>query len=283
VKSRINSKPESLPTGKSWYEEFGLIARFPRPPLERMFRLMRDIQEPQIFMHPSGNDKTDIIIRLPVSSAIVPIEMKDQFERFGVTLQKAFEDVLWLKLEGEGSSSTWGRLADLGAKVFRQTLLQWFRLQYLGHFHPAADATFKKLKDEMELATKVTRRGRRPAIRAELASIRKRYDELLPQCTLVHQAAEHAATLHNDNNVEVARKMKRRAIWETVHGQIHGMPSDGYIFDNVAFRRIPRGTAKLHEPSSWKPHQLAISMLTFERNQAYQTIEKKITPTKRKS
>ena len=72
----------------------------------------------------------------------------------------------------------------------------------------------------------------------------------------------------------------RRAIWKQVRKDIHGTPWDGYIFSGVAFKNIRYGNAQLHEPSSWKPHQLAISLLSFERQEAYQTLEKKIKPTK---
>lgn len=128
------------------------------------------------------------------------------------------------------------------------------------------------------------RHGRHPAAQAELASVRKRYDRLLPKCKLVHQASKRAAAAAlTKNNVELARKEIRIAIWKSVRRSVHGMPGDGYIFDGTAFKRIRGGTAKLHDPGTWKPHQLAIALLSIERQQAYQTIEKKVVPTKRKS
>jgi hypothetical protein len=240
---------------------------------------MSDIQEPKIFAQESRRGTTDIVIRLPVSSSDAFLQVQKQLANFGLTLPKAFEDVLWQKLKTR-KSSNWAELVGLVSEVYRQAWLQWFRLQYLGHFHPQAETIFKELVKEIESASKTLHRGRRPTVQAELASLKKRYSQLLIKCRLIRRAATHAATSHVANNAEVARKKTRLAIWEAVRPQIHGMPEDGYIFGGDAFERIPNGKAKLHDPTSWKPHQLAISILTFERMQAYQTIEKKIVPTK---
>jgi hypothetical protein len=141
---------------------------------------------------------------------------------------------------------------------------------------------FKKLTQELESVNKVTRRGRQPSVQAELTSVRKRYDALMPKCKLIHQASKRAAVAAlTENNVELACKEIRIAIWKRVRRSVHGMPGDGYLFDGTAFKRIRRGTAKLHDPKTWKPHQLAIALLSLERQQAYQTIEKKVVPTSR--
>jgi hypothetical protein len=264
---------------QSWYEEFGLVPRFPRPPIQKIHRLVSNIQEPQILLRPRGTDKTDIIIRLHVGSCVVPQQTQKQFARFGLTIKKAFEDILWQKLEA-GRITTWVELTGLGAKVYRQAWLQWFRLQYLGHVHPVAESSFKTIEREIESASKVSHRGRHPAIQAELASLRKRYRQLLPKCRLIHRAATRAAKSLAANNVEVTRKKMRQAIWGAVRHDVHGMPGDGYVFGGEAFKRIPYGNATLHDPTSWRPHQLAISLVSFERSQAYQTIEKKVIPTK---
>jgi hypothetical protein len=51
----------------------------------------------------------------------------------------------------------------------------------------------------------------------------------------------------------------------------------------AAFERIPysKKMAQLHDPSSWKPRQLAISLLSLEGYGAYQTVEKKINQAKK--
>jgi hypothetical protein len=81
----------------------------------------------------------------------------------------------------------------------------------------------------------------------------------------------------------IAPKAIRQAIWERVRNRIGGFPIIRWIFGGGAFREIPYSkNAELHDPKSWKSHQLAVSLLAFERDQEYQTIEKKIVPTKRR-
>lgn len=275
---------QSLPshTQQSWYEEFGLIPRFPRIPFDEIYKLVSDTQEPQVFLRRAGKGMTDITIRLPITSSVVPGELQKQYSNHGITLAKAFEDVLWQKLGGE-QSTAWASLAGLASKTYRQAWIQWFKLQYLSHYHPAADKMFKANKEKIESGSKAAHRGRKASTRAEHNSLRQRYDRLLPKCALIHRAAiRAAASSHIKNNQVIARKEIRKTIWETVRRSVHGMPGDGYIFDGEGFKRIPYGKPKLHDPATWEPHQLAISLLTFERGQAYQTIEKKIVPTKYK-
>lgn len=281
VRTRLEAMPSHA--RQSVYEEFGLPPRFPRIPFDEICKLLRDHQEPQVFLRGVGEGEADITVRLPMASSVVPRKMRKSYSKHGVTLSQAFEDVLWQKLEAE-KSTIWAEMTGLVMKVYRQAWRQWFRLQYLGHFHPAAESMFKKFTQELDSVNEVTRRGRQPSVQAELTSVRKRYDALLPKCKLIHQASKRAAIAAlTENNVELARKEIRIAIWKRVRRSVHGMPGDGYIFDGTAFGRIRRGTAKLHDPETWKPHQLAIALVSLERSQAYQTIEKKIVPTKRNS
>jgi hypothetical protein len=278
---RTDSQSIPLPKQQSWYEEFGEPARFQRIPLEAITKAIKDRQEPQIFLRGS-NGKTDIIFRLPMTTSVVPRKKKRAYSRHGVTLAEAFDEILWQKLE-KNKSTIWAEIAGLMTKAYRQAWLQWFRLQYLSHSHPVAESGFKKLTQEIESVVEVTRRGRRSSTEAELASLRRRYDKLLLKCELIHRGAEHAAKSLAGHNLELSRKGIRIAIWKRVRRSVHGMPGDAYIFDGTAFKRIRGGTAKLHDPETWKPHQLAIALVSLERQQAYQTIEKKVVPTKRNS
>jgi hypothetical protein len=141
---------------------------------------------------------------------------------------------------------------------------------------------FEKLEQEIQSASKLTRHGRQSFPEAELAGLKRRYKTLLTKCKLIHRASKIAAESLTGNNKELARKRIRLAIWEHVRRSIHGMPGDGNIFGGAAFERIGNGTPTLHEPNTWKPYQLAIALLSLERQQAYQTIAKRIKPTKAK-
>jgi hypothetical protein len=274
----------SIPShaSRNWYEEFGLPPRFPCIPFDKICELSRCTQEPQIFLRGTETDKTDIIIRLPLCPSAVPPKMRKAYSKHGVTLSKAFEDILWQKLDG-GGDTIWSEITGLVMKVYRQAWRQWFRLQYVGHFHPGAELMFERLNKELALLNEKSRLGRHQTPEADLASTNNRYDALLPICKLIHEASRIArATAKATNNVEMARKQIRRAIWEQVRRSVHGMPGDGYIFDGTAFAKI-RPTARLHDPKTWKPYQLAIALIAIEREEKYQTIGKKIVPTKRNS
>ena len=277
VKTDARSMPPHA--SQSWYEEFGEPPRFQRIPLEEIRKSIKDIEEPQIFLR-GRNGKTDIIFRLATITSVIPRKVQKAYSKHGVTLSAAFDEVLWRKLE-KSKSTLWAEVARLMIKAYRQAWLQWFRLQYLGHSHPAAESAFEKLTQEMESVGKVTRRGRQPSTQAELASLNRRYDRLLIKCKLIHRATERAAKSLTGHNLKLGRERIRLAIWKRVRRSVHGMPGEGYIFDGTAFKRIRRGTAKLHDPQTWKPHQLAIALLSLERQQLYQTIEKKVVPTKR--
>jgi hypothetical protein len=274
-----DSKSHPRSSNPHWYEEFGLISRFPHPPFDAIRNLSNGIQEPQIFLKP-GKENTDIVVRLPGCSDVIPPSKRKAFARFGLTLPKAFQDVLWEKVHAEGST-IWAELADLSAKAYFRTWVHWFELHYSGHFHPAADLWLKQIKEGLASSFKITRRGRRPASDTQSAGLCKRYTDLLPICTRIHRAAQRAVPAHGNRNIQMSQKAIRLAIWQSVRGSVHGMPGDGYIFGGEAFKRIRRGKgkvqAKLHEPKTWEPQQLAKSLLSFERGLAYQTIQKKLS------
>lgn len=265
----------------NWYDELGLVARFPRPPANEIAALLKEIEEPKIFLREnSGN--VEIVVRFPLRSHPFPPHMKAQESKFGLTLSEAFDTVLWKKLE---TNTTWVELAGRAIEAYRQTWMHLYRLVYLGHFHPSADQWLKSIGQKMASTQGVRRQGRRPRTQAEAASLRKRYKMLLGKCQLIHAAATNAVrSLGKEVDARAAAAI-RRAIWDQVREFIHGMPGDGYIFGGEAFTKIPyrRGTCKLHDPHTWKAHQLAISLLSFERVQAYHTIERQILPTKGKS
>ncbi|HTS06782.1 MAG TPA: hypothetical protein VMP68_14480 [Candidatus Eisenbacteria bacterium] len=278
---RDGSGANTVNSAVDWYAELGLVQRFPRPPEKEISALMREIEEPKIFLRDKGNN-VEIVVSFPLRSQVFPPQMKEQMAKFGLTLSEAFDAVLWKKLE---TNTAWVELAGTEIEAYRQTWMQLYRLAYLGHYHPSANQWLKTIEQKMTLDRRVGRRGRRPQTQAEAVSLRNRYNTLLTKCRLIHSAATNTVESLGNSVDSYASVHIRKAIWDQVRRHIHGMPGDGYIFSGEAFTNIPyrHGTSKLHDPKSWKPHQLAISLLSFERVQAYQTIEKKILPTKSKS
>jgi hypothetical protein len=203
--------------------------------------------------------------------------MRKSLTKFGITLARAFEYIVWQKFEPSGNT-IWAEFAKLGTEVYRRTWLRFFELNYVGHFHPEADRWLKMIEHDLSSAIRTARRGRRPATKAESASLRQLYKERLRSCVIIHRAAKEAVASCKTTSENAKRKDIRKRIWESVRRDIHGSPSDGLIFDGSAFKRIPYAhkNAALHDPLSWSPQQLAKSLVSFERGLAYQTIEKKL-------
>jgi hypothetical protein len=267
----------SVQRHQQWQEEFGLKLRFPRPPEAQIKAILNNIQQPRIFLS-EGDGNVDIVVRFSTSSRIFSPEAQESLESRGLTLSQAFESILWKKLDASGSS-IWSEFVRVNSEAYRQAWLHFFELCYLEHFHPVANEWLKNIKEAIASPGNSARRGRRAKSNAENESLRTRYDALLPNCRLIHEAAENAISSLDAAAKNTSVREIRKAIWDDVWRTIHGVPGDGYIFGGAAFARIPYGEAKLHDPKSWKPHQLAIALLSFERKEAYQTIERKIKPT----
>lgn len=167
------------------------------------------------------------------------------------------------------------------SKAYRRAWIHFFELCNLGHFHPLANEWLKKIHQTLTSPEAKAKRGRRATSKAENESLKRRYEALLPNCRLIHEAVQGAAASIGRGRGKIAPGKIRRATWERIRSSVHGMPGDNLIFGNAAFEKIPYQNEKsqLHDPTTWKPHQLAIALLSFERKQAYQTIEKKIRPT----
>jgi hypothetical protein len=264
---------------RNWQDEFGLRLRFPRPPEAAIKTVLSDAREPEIFLS-EGDQTVDIVVRFSTNSRIFTPEILKTFESRGLTLSSAFEDILWEKHEAEGNSF-WAEFVNLNTEAFRRTWIHFFELCYLGHFNRPADGWLKKIQQDLTSLEPKAKRGRRTTSEAENRSLRKRYEAILPKCSLIHEAVLRSATSSAENEGNKDSGKIRQATWEQVRSSIHGMPGDGLIFGDTAFGRIPYQSSKsqLHDPTTWKPHQLAIAILSIERQQAYQTIEKKIKPS----
>jgi hypothetical protein len=264
---------------RNWQDEFGLRLRLPTPPVAAIKTVLSDAREPEIFLS-EGDQTVDIVVRFSTNSRIFTPEILKTFESRGLTLSSAFEDILWEKHEAEGNSF-WAEFVNLNTGAFRRTWTHFFELCYLGHFNRPANEWLKKIQQDLTSLEPKAKRGRRATSEAENQSLRKRYDATLPKCSLIHEAVLRSATLGAKNEGNKDPGKIRKATWEQVRSSIHGMPGDELIFGDAAFGRIPYQNRKsqLHDPTTWKPHQLAVAILSIERHQAYQTIEKKIKPT----
>jgi len=276
-------KPKTLlSSGGSlnWHEEFGLPPRFPRGiPIDEIKKCMRSIEEPEIFLR-DLDEHIEIVIKLRKPSDILPEGICKELEKDGVTLPRVFEANLWKRLDAR-RSSIWAELAGPATKSYRQLWYEFFKMAYVGQFHPSVEQGLNQIERGIASEGEITPKRGRPSVpKAEIGSIRRRYDKLLPTCALVNNAVESALS-----SIKVKKGGKnptpaeiRRAVFEATRKSIHGLPFVNRIFGGDAFKEYSCGLkhAHLHEPKSWTPHNLAISLLAFERSQRWETLEKKL-------
>jgi hypothetical protein len=260
-----------------WHAEFGLHVRFSRFPVDGIKKCLRNITEPEVFLRELP-EHVEIVIKLPRPSDIFPDEIRQGLEQSGITLPRVFEANLWQKLSA-GKSSIWAELAGPAVESYRQLWLAFFNMATEGQVHPIQVQGRRRLETEIASEGRIKqKRGRPSGIKAELASIERRYRELLPTCVLIHDAAEAAVSSATSRIKNLPIPQIRRIIFERTRRSVHGLPFVNRIFGGDAFSETSYGSkhAKLHDPQSWKPHHLAISLLTFERLQAHETLEKKL-------
>jgi hypothetical protein len=93
--------------------------------------------------------------------------------------------------------------------------------------------------------------------------MRRRYEELLTVCRLIHSGVSEAVKSLFDSNPTV--KEIRQSIWKTVGEAIRELPFGIQVLDGRAFCRIGdiklsklgKPTVELHNPKSWTPRQLS--------------------------
>jgi hypothetical protein len=268
----------TVPKGElkqGWHEEFGRRMRLPRPPIEALKAIFADTREPKIFLR-EGRRSADVVVRFATSSPVFSPRVLEHLSKRGLHPSRMFEDVLW-KTAGKGNTSIWTELWKLGSEARRLAWLEFYSLSYLGHFHPTVDTWLERFREDIKAARKKPLSGRPQTTAAEKANLRRRYRALLWFCSRIHEAAIRAVSANaTTRNTAVATRAARRSIWDDIQGVLYTDRHDDFILSGKAFQGIPYGPAQLHVPESWKPSQLAISVLSLERGLTYQTIEKKL-------
>jgi hypothetical protein len=259
---------------RHWYEEFDVTLRFPRPRDSEIRELLTSLKEPEISLR-EGKRGMEIVISLGSSSP----SSRSLLASHGKQLRRAFNDVLWQKLPSK-RATTWVEFSNTAKQAYQLTWIHLFEILYLGQFHPEVDKWLKQINDQIVTVSQKGRRGRHPVPEAERRSLRRDYRGLLKKCAELHRVIEEVIVEANNQNK--GKSDLRRAIWQRLPSSIRGIWARDLIFRGIAFQKIPykrRCEAQLHDPKSWKAHQLAIALLAFRYKQEYQTIEKKIRPT----
>lgn len=253
-------------TNAHWEKELGIPDRWPRDPTEEMGKLLKIPREPQIFLK-RESDGDAIVIKFHRRSREEPLRT------LGESLPMAFEEVLWQKAE-KHNNTTWAEFEKIGRAAYREAWLMLLDGTHGYRSDPEVERWFKEAQRNLELSTKPEQhRGRRGSPKAEKKWLGRQFDEIIGQCEAVHRASQSAVrSLHGPTEI-------RKAIWGKLEKSIKNMPCYGAVFSGAAFDSIiyeGRGRPQLHDPTSWKPRQLAIALLAIRLAYRYQTMEKRL-------
>jgi len=264
-------------TELDWREELIKVPRTPRPSWKSVEKLLSSSRGARISLH-ERNNYTDIVLRFPGSSRQLPSKVQKAYSQLGMGLPAVFEEVIWKRPE-KGSSTLWSDLMRVGYKAYRDAWLHSQELVYLSHFHPKADAILREDLNELRNATRLSV-GRRQALAQEKQSRYQRFLQLLEVAKEIHEIVENC----------VKNGLDKSVIRKAVFHKIHGNRIDDFILrhdrgqNKSPFERIPyekRGRIVcLHDPTSWRPNQLAKALLSLEREFEYKTIEREIAITR---
>jgi hypothetical protein len=261
-----------------WEKELGIPIRWPRPPIAALKAILQSAEEPQILLR-ADDDGDAIVIKFAKRSN------EEHIERLAESLPAAFEEILWGKAEKQ-SNTTWAEFQKISRAAYRDAWMMLFERRYRIHRDPRVERWLGKSKHDLESASKPNPRlGRPPSPKAEGKWLERQFNEIFPQCEGVHKAAQNAVSTPN----KPTEKEIRKAVWAAVSKSIRTMPNYGAIFSGEAFDHIGSKRRdkppQLHDPKSWNPRQLAISLLGMRLARQYQTVEKllsRISPSRRK-
>jgi hypothetical protein len=266
-----------------WRETFIEIKRKPRAGWAHIEPLLVRAMNVQVSLR-QKRDHSLIVLKFPSSVQQLPENVQAVYSQLGISIEDAFSEVLWKKRE-ECASTVWAELVREGYNAYRETWLHLLESIYLGHSHPAADKILREEWDKLRKETALPP-GRRHARAEEELSLKRRFKELLVDCTAIHGMVRDC----------INKNLEEEEIKRIVFQKINGKRYDKYVLTRGgAWEMLQENRNKhkkedeqtivcLHDPTSWKPHQLAIALLAKERGiTKYQTIEKMTAYTRKRN
>jgi hypothetical protein len=261
----------------SWAAEVGIHPRFSAAPEKEIVELLREAREPKIVLR-NTRKGPEIAVQFRTKREPVPAPILRLVAKNAVTLSTAFDIVLAQTI---GNKNTLRAVISSAAcEAFQDTWLRFLDFTYARHSYPGVAAYHADIRQRISAQIKVRRSGRKKELTIERNALKARYLKLLAISTLVHEASVVAITSVKPRQMGQYVKVVRRTTWKSVGSKVPGMHHD-WIFGGAAFQRIPgKRRLHLHQPRTWKPHQLALSLLSLERSSDYKTLARKIVPTK---
>jgi hypothetical protein len=264
--------------------EFGPPYRFPRTIDDVLAKWVRKQWPPCVFMRET-EDFVDVVIRFDGVPENLKPGIRDLFRQSRTHLGEVFDEVL-LQAPRKGDDTLKSQLANVGFTAFHQTWkhVLW-QLYGESYYHPhGREEFFQKL--QRWNAFPEHKRGRIARGREERQQLLARYEKLLGQCEGLHKmVCEATALVGREKGIrpsDIPDKV-RMAKWPDVTHLHWGLA----ILGGEAFAEIPYGKREVHpkweNPDTWRPKHLAIALLAFERGQKYETVERKLRLSKKRS
>jgi hypothetical protein len=269
-----------------WQEEFGIINRRPRTGVQHLKKLLKSAWPPEMELREDdANDRIEIVLRFPVSSLQLPNRLREICFQRGMSLNRAFQEILRGKLRTNDLRTARAQLANDGYNAFQAAWLHIIRTLYFDQFHHKAN---KKLRAEIEALKKVTslRRGQPPRSEIDEANLRDRFEDLLSKAQIVHEAVIAVRDEDTGKNISSDVSDIRIRIWAKVKTHLYGTRSAHLIFSGRAFEILSReahgAPVLLHVPEHWLPEDLAIALLADEELREFKTMRKQVRRIRRK-
>lgn len=250
---------------QNWHDEFRVWPRTPFPGGPELLTFLSNGWPTEVLLS-EGRTTTSIMLRFPLSSRQLPKNLRDAYSNSGISLSRAFSEIVW-RAPRLRERSYWAILAKAAHDAYLQAWMHLLTVAYRKHFDPKADEKLGGWLHDLELLKPSALPGRRREVQAETKDLRRRFRELLPWCEDIYKLVEKY-------NFKGLSPFETRL---TVFKKIYGQRGDDAVLSGSAFERIPYSkNAVLHKSRTWKPNQLAIALLSVERDLQYATVERKV-------
>jgi len=189
-----------------------------------------------------------------------------------MSLSTAFDEIVW-KAPEKGRHSGWALLAKAGYDAYWSAWMHLLEVGYCDHASPAVNQQIKVWLGELKGTRRLRSAGRRKGHEVEHKRVRRRLKELLKWSEGLHTYVRWCN----------ARKLTRQVTEQRVFQRIEKERHDHNILSGKAFSWSKnRIEPVLHNSQSWKPRELAVSLLSLELNCDYDTVIRKIGQYPRK-
>jgi hypothetical protein len=267
-----------------WRRELRVPTRFPRTIRTELTEYLEKSWPPKVLMR-AGSEYTEIVVRFPALPDNLQPNANKMTGSLGMRLSEFFLEVL-STVPRKGEDTLRAQLQKAGYVSFVQT---WKHVLWLLAAHVSVgDEGDRRLLEEIQSwKPDLTRTaGRRKMDSAEHKRLTRRFGTLLRQCKDLHRAVKNV--IGKENKRSARPNEVREAVSKTLWKRVCDMRSGPYILGGEIFDMIPYGVRpdllpRWEDPDSWNPKHLATALLALERQQEYETIEKRLWAAARES